>query len=287
MSTVSAVVVNYNVRDCLLECVRSLRADGVREVVVVDNASSDGSEQALRAADPQAVFVSTGANLGFAAAANRGVRATHGDLVAIMNPDIVVEPGTIKALAEVLERDPGLAVVGPRIENLAGTWYPSARTFPSLADAAGHAFLHFVAPRNRFSRRYRLLDWDHSAARDVDWVAGTFLMARRSDFEGVGGFDERYFMYVEDVDLCWRLWQAGRRVRYEPGGRVMHLIGASSELAPYRMIVAHHRALLQFAARTNTGWRRLLLAPIALGLTLRAAIACLQRAARRRPPAAL
>src|SRR5439155_945439 len=119
----------------------------------------------------------------------------------------------------------GLAVVGPRIENLDGTWYPSARTFPSLADAAGHAFLHFVAPRNRFSRRYRLLDWDHTAARDVDWVSGTFLMARRSDFEGAGGFDERYFMYVEDVDLCWRLWQAGHRVRYEPGGRVMHLIG--------------------------------------------------------------
>jgi N-acetylglucosaminyl-diphospho-decaprenol L-rhamnosyltransferase len=176
--------------------------------------------------------------------------------------------------------------VGPRIENPDGSWYPSARSFPSLADALGHAFLHFVAPGNRFSRRYKLLDWDHDSGRLVDWVSGTFVMVRREAFESVGGFDERYFMYVEDVDLCWRLRRAGWDVAYEPAGRVIHAIGASSELAPYRMIVAHHRSLLRFAATTASGPRRLLLPAVAVGLAVRAGLACAQRALRRRPPAA-
>lgn len=277
---------NYNARDHLLACVRSLRDDGAGEVVVIDNASSDGSVAALRAADPEVAVVEAGVNLGFGAAANRGVALTVGELVAIMNPDVVVEPGTLKALAERLSGSPGLGAVGPRIENPDGSWYPSARSFPSLVDAAGHAFLHYVAPRNRFSRRYKLLDWDHDTGRLVDWVSGTFMMVRRDAFEAVGGFDERYFMYVEDVDLCWRLRRAGWGVAYEPAGRVTHAIGASSELAPYRMIVAHHRSLLRFAARTTTGPRRLLLPVVAAGLALRAGLACAQRAVRGRPPAA-
>src|SRR2546430_1962275 len=153
-------------------------------------------------------------------------------------------------------RDGFAALVGPRIENLDGSLSPSARTFPSLADALGHAFLGLVNPSNRFTRRYRMLDWDHAVPRDVDWVAGTCMLLRRSAFEAVGGFDERYFMYVEDVDLCWRLWQTGRRVAYEPAGRVVHTIGVSSEQRPYRMIAEHHRSLLRFSATTLTGPRR-------------------------------
>lgn len=283
---VGAVVVNYNARDHLLACVRSLRDDGADEVVVVDNASADGSVAALRAADPDAVVVEAGANLGFGAAANRGVALTTGEFVAVMNPDVVIEPGTLKALAERLAASPALGAVGPRIDNPDGSWYPSARSFPTLWDAAGHAFLHYVSPRNRFSRRYKLLDWDHGTGRLVDWVAGTFMMVRREAFEAVGGFDERYFMYVEDVDLCWRLRRAGWAVAYEPAGRVTHTIGASSELAPYRMILAHHRSLLRFAAATATGPRRLLLPVVAAGLGARAGLACVQRALRRRPPAA-
>ncbi len=283
----AAVIVNYNVRDHLLACVRSLREEGVREVVVVDNDSRDGSGLALAAADPDVRFIPAGANLGFGRAANRGVAATDASRVLILNPDAVVEPGCVKALLAALDGDEGLAAVGPRVDNPDGTRYPSARRFPDMAVAAGHAFLGLFRPDNRFTRNYRMLDGDAEQAADVDWVSGTCMLVRRPAFDAVGGFDEAYFMYVEDVDLCWRLRQAGWRVGYEPAARVVHTVGASSERAPYRMIAAHHRSLLRFAARSTTGRRRLLLPLVAVGLALRTLMAWAHRAWRGIPHAAV
>jgi N-acetylglucosaminyl-diphospho-decaprenol L-rhamnosyltransferase len=158
---VSAVVVNYNARTHLLECLHSLRAEGVEEIIVVDNASSDGSLDAVARADPEVVILPTGGNLGFGSAANRGLAVARGTYVAVLNPDVVVESGTMKALTAALDADPTIGAVAPRVDNPDGTLYPSVRAFPSMTEAIGHAFLGFVAPRNRFSRRYRLLDWDH------------------------------------------------------------------------------------------------------------------------------
>ncbi|MDQ6725356.1 MAG: glycosyltransferase family 2 protein [Actinomycetota bacterium] len=281
------MAVSYNSRDCLPECVRSLRSEGVAEVIVVDNASLDGSIEAVLASDPGVTVVATGANLGFGSGVNRGVEETTGDHLLILNPDTVVEPGTVKALTEALDRDPGLAAVGPRIENVDGTLYPSVRSFPNLWVATGHAFLGLVWPTNPFSRRYRMLDLDHGRpVSEVDWVSGACMLVRRSAFEAVGGFDESYFMYVEDVDLCWRLGQAGWRIGYDPAGRVVHALGASSRLMPYRMIAAHHRSLLRFATKTSTGAGRALLPLVAAGLGLRTGVAWLHHAAgpvRRTP----
>jgi N-acetylglucosaminyl-diphospho-decaprenol L-rhamnosyltransferase len=284
---VAAVVVNYNARDHLIECVRSLRAEGVADVVVVDNASVDGSGPALAEDDPRAHFVPTGANLGFGRAANRGVAETATPYVLILNPDAIVHPGAVGALAAALRADDGLAIVGPRVDNPDGTLYPSARRFPEIGVAAGHAFLGLVRPSNRYTRNYRMLDADRSRAGPVDWVSGTCMLVRRRAFDAVGGFDEAYFMYVEDVDLCWRLWRAGWRVAYEPTARVTHAVGASSELAPYRMIAAHHRSLLRFAARSTTGARRALLPAVAAGLGVRTLLAWAHRAAGLGAPGGL
>jgi len=283
---VSAVVPNYNARAYLLDCIRSLRADGVDEIIVVDNASADGSLEAVATLDPDVERLPTGGNLGFGAAANRGLAVAGGEYVAVLNADVVVESGTTKALVDALDRDPGLGAVAPRVDNPDGTLYPSVRAFPAMSDAVGHAFLGFVAPHNRFSRRYKMLDWDHSADMDVDWASGTYILLRRAALGDLAHFDEAYFMYVEDVDLCWRIREAGWRVGYEPAGRVVHAVGASSELAPYRMILAHHRSLLRFSVRTARGRRRLLLPLVAGGLALRTVLAWLQRAYRGRPHAA-
>ncbi len=282
---VAAVIVNFNARDHLVECVRSLRAEGIDDVVVVDNASSDGSEGALAAADPDCRFLPTGSNLGFGTAANVGVANTGAAYVLILNPDTIVQPGTIEALATALDDDPALAVVGPRVDNPDGSRYPSVRRFPKMGDAAGHAFLGVVWKGNRFTRRYRMLDRDPDAAALADWVSGSCMLARRSAFEQVGGFDPAYFMYVEDVDLCWRLRRAGWTVGYQPAGRVVHAVGASSQLAPYRMILAHHRSLLRFANRTTTGPGRALLPAVAAGLAVRTLLAWAQHRFDRKPPA--
>jgi len=285
--TVSAVIVSYNVVDLVLECIASLRTDGVEQVVVVDNASSDGSVETLRRREPEVEVVALSRNLGYGTAANRGVARTTAPYVAVMNPDVVVEPGSTKALVDALDGDPGLAVVGPRVESPGGDLYPSVRTFPDLADAAGHAFFHFVWPANPFSRRYRMLDWDHAAAADVDWVAGNHFLVRRRAWDEVGGFDESFFMYMEDVDLCWRLRRAGWRTGYEPAARVTHAIGRSTDQTPYRMIAAHHRSLLRYAAKTATGRRLLLLPVIAAALAVRSLLACAHRAVSGRPHAAV
>ena len=270
MTSVSAVVVSYNSVAYLPDCLRSLRSEGISDLVVVDNASSDGSAEAARKADADVKVVQTGVNLGFGTGANRGVGATQGEYVLILNPDTVVEPGTVKALSEALDRDPGLAVVGPRLENLDGSLYPSVRRFPDLTVAFGHAFLGLVWAANPYTRRYRMLDWDHDQrAADVDWVGGACIIVRRSAFDVVGGFDEGYFMYVEDVDLCWRLGRAGWRVGYEPAGRVVHALGGSSRMVPYRMIAEHHRSLYRFVSKSSTGSRRGLLPVVAAGLGLR------------------
>ena len=282
---VSAVVVSYNSAAYLPDCVRSLRSEGVDEVVVVDNASSDASVQTVLATDPAVDVVETGGNLGFGSAANRGVARTEGDYMLILNPDTVVEPGTVKALVEALVRDPGLAVVGPRMENVDGTLYPSVRRFPNMGVAFGHAFLGLVWPRNRFTRSYRMLDWDHDRpAADVDWVGGACFLVRRSAFDAVAGFDEAYFMYVEDVDLCWRLGRAGWRIGYEPAGRVVHVLAGSSRHHPYRMIAEHHRSLLRFVSKSTEGPRRALLPVIAAGLAARTVAAWAHHAVGRIRP---
>jgi N-acetylglucosaminyl-diphospho-decaprenol L-rhamnosyltransferase len=270
MTEVSAVVVSYNSAADLPDCLRSLRSEGVADVVVVDNASADGSVEVVRRVDPDATVVETGANLGFGTAANRGAALATGDHLLILNPDTVVEPGTVKALSEALDRDPGMAAVGPRLENVDGSVYPSVRRFPDLTVAFGHAFLGLVWPRNPATRRYRMLDWDHDQpAPRVDWVSGACMLVRRSAFEMVGGFDEAYFMYVEDVDLCWRLGQAGWRIGYEPAGRVVHALGGSSRVVPYRMIAEHHRSLLRFVSKSSAGPRRAIIPLVGAGLALR------------------
>jgi N-acetylglucosaminyl-diphospho-decaprenol L-rhamnosyltransferase len=282
-------VVNYEAGPLLTECVRSLLADtsaGAPEVVVVDNGSTDGSIVELRAAFPAIEVLDPGANLGYAGAANLGIAATRAPVVAVCNPDLLVAPGTAAAVLGRLDTEPDLAAVGPAVFEPDGSRYPSARQVPRLVDAVGHGTVGLVKRENRFTRRYRELDADPTLPRDVDWVSGAAVWLRRSALEEVDGWDDGYFMYVEDVDLCWRLGHAGWRVAYEPGGAVTHVQGASTARHPYRMIVEHHRSLLRFAGKRWRGWRRVLLVPAAGYLGVRTGLSIGVQAARPRHGAA-
>jgi N-acetylglucosaminyl-diphospho-decaprenol L-rhamnosyltransferase len=283
----AAVVINYEAGAALSRCVGSLLGDtsagATPHIVVVDNGSSDGSAAAVEHASPAVTVLHPGENLGYARAANLGIRGTDSPVVAVCNPDLEVGEGTAAAMLARFAAEPDLAAAGPMIRNPDGTIYPSARSVPRLRDAVGHGLFGLVRPTNRFTRRYRQLDADPRRPRDVDWVSGAAVWLRRDAIAGVGGWDERYFMYVEDVDLCWRLRRAGWRVGYEPTGSVMHVQGATTAKHPYRMIAEHHRSLFRFAARRWHGLRRLGLPFAAVFLTVRAALAMAEHALRRRP----
>lgn len=280
----AAVVVAYESGPLLADCVTALLADdsagGSPEVVVVDNGSHDGSIERLEARHPGVAVLRPGANLGYARAANLGTAATIAPIVAVINPDAVVAPGAGAAVLARFAADPGLGALGPRILEPDGSVYPSARRVPSTRDAIGHAVLGSIRPDNAATRRYRELDADPDVPREVDWVSGAAVWLRRDALDAIGGWDEGYFMYVEDVDLCWRLGRAGWTVAYEPAATVTHVQGVSTASHPYRMVVAHHRSTLRFAGKRWHGVRRLLLAPLVALLAVRAGLVIAVRWAR-------
>jgi N-acetylglucosaminyl-diphospho-decaprenol L-rhamnosyltransferase len=281
---VDVVVVNFNAGRFLDACLTTIENcvdtngnNAVTRILVVDNGSTDDSGETVRK-HPNVEWLQTGVNLGFGKAANRGVAATNAPYVLLINPDTEIDPKAIAEMAAMLNENEGVGVVGPQVLNTDGSRYPSARSFPNLIDAAGHAFIGLINPNNPWSRRYL-------NPGTIDWVSGTAMLLRRTAFDAVGGFDEDYFMYVEDVDLCWRLRKLHWRVAVAEKALVTHHIGGSSEQRPTRMIVAHHRSLLRFETRTATGPRRLMLPLVALGLGLRTLASAATRSLRRTAPA--
>jgi N-acetylglucosaminyl-diphospho-decaprenol L-rhamnosyltransferase len=221
---------------------------------------------------PDVRVVRSPGNVGYARAANLGIAATRAAIVAVLNPDTRVAPGTAAALVGRLESQPRIGACGPRILNSDGSVYPSARQVPSVPVAIGHGLLGLWWPTNPFTARYRELDADPTQPRLVDWLSGAAIWLRRDALDEVGGWDERYFMYVEDVDLCWRLRRAGWEVAYEPAARVEHLQGAFTRRHPYRMLLEHHRSAWKFSKRRFVGARAALLPLAAIYLSFRCAL---------------
>ena len=251
----------------------SLEAAGVKSIVVADNASSDGSEEALTAKHPNTQFIQTGANLGYGGAANRGAQMVDTEFLLVCNPDTLFDAKAPARLVEALMDQASAGAAGPRVDTPSGDVYPSARTFPSVADSIGHGFLGLVWRNNPWSRRYLMTDRPLDRVQPVDWISGSCMMLRRSAFDAIQGFDESFFMYAEDVDLCRRRREAGWSTLYAPAARVVHVQGVSSSRHPYRMIVAHHRSLFRFASLTAKESRdRRLLPVVAVGLGTRAAL---------------
>ncbi len=256
------MVVDYHSGESLGECLRSLRAEGVDQIVVVEN-SEDSLPAPLREGG---TLVRPGMNVGYGRGVNRGAARVEGEYLIVSNPDVVVHEGALEELCRALDHDESTGIVGPRIRRPDGTVYPSHRVFPSIWLAGAHALLAPWWPQNPATRRYRSRNEDGS----VDWVSGACFMVRARAFDDVGGFDERYFMFAEDMALCWRLGEAGWLVRAIDSAEVTHVEGVSRASAGRRMVVAHHVSALRFEAQTSRGLRRALvpLAALVLGLRL-------------------
>lgn len=232
----AVVILSWNTRELLERCLASVTGQehGVAlEVVVVDNASRDGSAAMVAERFPGVKLLKNGVNEGYARGNNQGVRATTAPLVLLLNSDTEVRPGALLKLVELLRRHPGYGAVAPRLVNPDGSVQKACMRFPTLADAfLFDSWFERRFGRSRSVRRYFMEEFDHRGDADVDQPPGAALMLRRSDWEAVGGFDERLWLFYNDVELCRRLHDRGLKIRYLASAVVLHHGGKST--AQYR-----------------------------------------------------
>ncbi len=277
---VAVVIVNWNSGDEVTVAVRSVveaAGDSRCEIVVVDNASTDGSADRAQAAFPQVRVLRSAVNRGFPAAANQGMRATAAPWIFLLNPDAVITAGTLGGFVEVGLDHPRAGAIGTLVRDPDGTIYPSARKAPTYAEGLLHATLSQFAPDNRWSRAYRMADWDRRSERRVDWVSGSSVLLRRAALDEVGLFDEAFFMYVEDLDLCTRLRAAGWEVWFSPELEVLH-VGGTVTRGKRRMTLEHSRSMYHYFVKHRSPGALAPLRPLAwAALRARAAVVSWRR----------
>lgn len=242
----------------LAEFARSLAAATTADVelVVVDNGTQHDVVDRV-AADTGARVERTGANLGYGGGANAGARGATQEWLVVANPDVVWEPGSLDVLLAAADRHPAAGAFGPALLNEDGSVYPSARELPSLTQGVGHALLGKVWPGNPWTRAYQRRQetvGGSDGVRVAGWLSGACLLLRREAFEAVGGFDDDYFMFFEDVDLGERLARAGWANLYVPAARVLHVGGVSWKARPAAMISAHHASAERYLHRRYARW---------------------------------
>jgi GT2 family glycosyltransferase len=247
---VSMVIVSWNARDYLLRCLASLERYGdglIAEVIVVDNASADDSVACVRAAFPAVTIVEPGENLGFARGNNLGLRLARGKYLCLLNSDAELLPGCLSTLVAHLEANPRVGLIGPRVEGADGTAQDRPRGFPTLWNmfcfAAG---LDALCPRSRWLGGYLRRAWPIDRIMPAEVLSGCFWLARRTAVDEVGGLDESYFMYGEDIDWCRSFHERDWEVVFHPQARAIHHGGKSSGNAPLRFYLEMHRANLQY-----------------------------------------
>lgn len=256
----SIVIVTYNSAGQIDDCLRSIVHDGrphvVHEILVVDNASADGTTQLIREHWSDARIVDAGANLGFARANNLGIRSSSGDLILLLNPDTVVPAGAIDTMVSVLESRPDVGIIGPRLVDAAGrTELSFGRMMSPLAELRQKILVRSSGRRGVLATYVNALT-QHE--REVDWVSGACLLVRRADAEAVGLMDERFFMYAEDVDFCAAVRARGRRVLFTPAATVTHLRGQSRASASAATERAYRRSQIAFYEKHHPAWAPLL-----------------------------
>jgi N-acetylglucosaminyl-diphospho-decaprenol L-rhamnosyltransferase len=252
---VRVVVVTYSPGAALATFLDTLATATTRDVDVVlaDNGSTDGAVE-LAAGRPGVRLLPTGGNLGYGRAANVGSAGGDEEWLLVANPDVEWGPGALDELLAATERWPAGGAFGPAILTPEGALYPSARSFPSLSRGIGHALLGWWWPRNRFTQSYRRERRDPVEAT-AGWLSGSCLLLRRAAFDAVGGFDERYFMYFEDLDLCRRLGEAGWASVYVPSAVVVHTGGHATRRHHRAMLRAHHASAYRYLSGVYRGWR--------------------------------
>lgn len=254
---VSVVVLSWNTRELLAACLNSLRAEGrdvPLEVIVVDNASRDGSADLVAREFPEVVLQRNERNEGYAIGNNQGAARARAELLFLLNSDTEVRPGAIGTLARFLDSHPGHGACAPRLERADGTPQPSCKTFPTLMTAVFYdTVFDRWFPNNATLPRYEMRDFDHTTSRDVDQPPAAALLVRRALWERLGGFDPALWLFYNDVDFCRRLAADGHKIAYVAEARVLHHEGQSTAQFPEFGAIWHKNRLSYY--RKTFGWR--------------------------------
>ena len=251
----AVVVVNYNTRELLLQCLSSVVREAPEDLIAIDNASSDGSPQLVRERFPDVRLVANSGNPGYAAAANEAMRSTLAPFVLLLNADTKVVAGSLSAAVDYMLTHPRAGLVGPLLRSTDGTRQRSVFPFPGT--------LAWLLENNPIgpilslfpSARRRMLRYAAAEARSVPWVLGAAMLIRREAYDATSGFDESYFMYYEEVDFCFRLWEAGWEVHYAPTAEVVHVGAASTSQVRTAMAVRHFESTRRFYRHHYSGLR--------------------------------
>jgi N-acetylglucosaminyl-diphospho-decaprenol L-rhamnosyltransferase len=249
VTDVSIIVVSYNARDHLERSLASV-ADGPSEVIVVDNASTDGSPELVRERFPSVRLLELPENRGFGAGNNEGMRIASGRYFLLLNSDAWPVGDAVSRLLAFMDANPGVGVAGPRLVGTDGRLQKSVRGFPTVwRIATEYFFLRKLAPGSRALNAFYGAGFDYSERREADFLMGAVLMLRRASVEQVGDFDTDFFMFSEETDLCYRMKEAGWTVEFSPEAEFVHVGGASTKPEWNRMYREQLRGHLLFLAK--------------------------------------
>lgn len=247
---VSVIIVNWNTRNLLRDCLASVYASISNiefEVIVIDNASSDSSADMVRVEFPQVLLMQNDTNKGFAAANNQGIAAARGRYVLLLNSDTVVLNNAVEKVVCFADSHPQAGVVGCRVLNPDGSLQLTCFMFPSVFNMfLSITYLYKLFPRSTFWGRERMSWWDRDDEREVDVVTGCFMLVRQEGIKQVGLMDDKFFMYAEEADWCYRFREAGYRLLFTPNAEIIHLGGASSKQVKPKMIAQWKKSMLLY-----------------------------------------
>ena len=259
MCDVSIIIVNWNTKEYLRNCLDSIHRaiSGINaEIIVVDNASEDGSVDMVQSEFPYVKLIKNDKNLGFAMANNIGIASSAGNYLCFINSDVIVDRNCIKELIQYLKENRNVGMVGPMIKNPDGTVQPSCFGYPTLWKMFSLAMgLHRFFPHTELFGG-RMIYRNHDVARSVEVLIGCFWCVRREALDSVGMLDENYFIYAEDIDWCKRYRDAGWDVVFYPGAEAIHFGGASSEIAPLRFYIEMQKADLQYWQKHHGSFKK-------------------------------
>ena len=246
----SYIIVNYRSSRELLRCLESIRASefsGEKEILVIDNSDVDSGIPIVRETFPEINLIRNEENIGFGRACNQAAKLATGRHLFFVNPDATLDPQTTASLSCYLDDHPKAGAAGPKVLNQDGTLQFSCRRFPTIWSGLFNRYSLFTRlfPNNKYSRHYLMSNMDHNATQTVDWISGCCLMVKNDVFNKAGMFDEKFFLFIEDVDLCKAIWANGFEVVYHPETSITH-ISSMNQRASINSIIKRHQGMSHY-----------------------------------------